>query len=236
LPLTGKVLVVDSDRELLAVLVFTLRRAGLRVIPADDGPTGLALLASEEPDVVVLRFDPANRDDVDLLQAVRRRGPAQILLLAEDRSEDARVRGLELGADDCLVKPFSFRELAARLRARLRRAEMLRTHTPVAPPSPLRAGELVVDMTDRTASYAGRTLHLTRTELRLLACLLAAAGTVVPTRVILQDVWGREHSRRPDVVRVTATRLRRKLEEAGARDLLGSVRGSGFILRITDPR
>jgi DNA-binding response OmpR family regulator len=90
-------------------------------------------------------------------------------------------------------------------------------------------------MDTRTATYAGRRLHLTPTELRLLACLLAHAGAVVPTAVILQAVWGREHSRRPDVVRVTALRLRRKLEEAGARDMLGSIRGSGLILRIAHP-
>jgi two-component system response regulator MprA len=230
------VLVLDADREMVALLVFTLGRAGIRVMPADDGPTSLALLASEEPDVVVLGFDPANPDDLDLLQAVRRRSPAQLLALAGRRSEDALVRSLELGADDCLVKPFSFRELTARIHARLRRAQMLRTRGPAGSRSPLRAGELVVDMNDRTASYAGRALHLTRTEIRLLACLLASPGTVVPTPLILRTVWGREHSRQADVVRVTARRLRRKLEDAGARDILGSVRGSGLILRISDPR
>jgi DNA-binding response OmpR family regulator len=230
------VLVVDPDRELVALLAFTLGRVGIRVIPAHDGPAALALLASEQPDVVVLGYDPADPDDLDLLQTVRHRGPAQVLLLTDDRSEEALVRSLELGADDCLVKPFSFRELAARIRARLRRAEMLRTGTPVAPGPPLRAGELVVDLANHAATYAGRALHLTGTELRLLACLVADAGTVVPTPVILRAVWGREHSGRPDVVRVTARRLRRKLEDAGARDMLGSVRGSGLILRINDPR
>jgi DNA-binding response OmpR family regulator len=230
------VLVVDSDRELVALFVFTLGRAGLRVIPAHDGPTCLALLASEEPDVVVLGFDPSNPDHLGLLQAVRRSSPAQVLLLADYPSEDALVRSLELGADDWLVKPFSFRELAARIGVRLRRAEVLRTGTPTAPGSTLRAGELAVDMATRSATYAGKTLHLTRTELRLLAYLLGHAGAVVPTSVILQAVWGPERSRRPDVVRVTATRLRRKLEEAGARDILGSVRGSGLILRTGQPR
>jgi DNA-binding response OmpR family regulator len=234
--LTGKVLVVDSDRELVALFVFSLGRAGMRVIPAHDAPTSLALLASEEPDVVVLRFDPSNPDDLGLLQAVRRSSPAQVLLLADYRSEDVLVRGLELGADDWLVKPFSFRELTARIRARLRRAAMLRTGTPLALPSAQRAGELVVDMVNQRATYAGKALHLTRTELRLLAWLLAHAGAVVPTSVILQAVWGTEHSRRPDVVRVTASRLRRKLEEAGAHDMLGSVRGSGFILRTGQPK
>ena len=79
-------------------------------------------------------------------------------------------------------------------------------------------------------------MHLTRTELRLLTHLLAHAGAVVPAPILLEAVWGRDHSRRPDVVRVTAHRLRRKLEEAGARDILGSVPGSGFILRIGNPK
>jgi DNA-binding response OmpR family regulator len=167
---------------------------------------------------------------------VCRRSPAQVLLLADHSSEDVLVRSLELGADDYLVKPFSFRELAARIRARFRRVEMLRARTLVAPQSPLQAGPLVVDMVDHTATYAGQTLHLAPTELRLLACLVARAGTVVPSSILLQAVWGREQSRRADVVRVTVHRLRRKLQDVGARDILGSVPGWGFILRITDPK
>jgi DNA-binding response OmpR family regulator len=156
------------------------------------------------------------------------------LLLADRSSEDVLVRSLELGADDYVAKPFSFRELAARIQARLRRAEMLRTSAPMAPRSPLRAGELLVDVANHTATYAGCALHLTLTEIRLLAYLLAHAGSVVPAPMILQEVWGREHSQRPDVVRATAHRLRRKLEAAGAGDLLATVRGSGLILRIGD--
>ena len=236
MPVARTVLVVDADRELVDFLVFTLGRAGLSVIPAHDGPTGLARLAAEEPEVVVLGFDAAKPEDLELLQAVRRGSPAQVLLLAAHSTEDALVRSLELGADDYLVKPFSFRELTARIRARLRRARMQRTRAPVAPRSPLRAGELVVDMTTHTATYAGRAVRLTPTELRLLAYLLAQAGAVVPAPILLKAVWGRAHARRPDVVRVTAHRLRRKLEEAGARDILGSVPGSGFILRIGNPK
>jgi two-component system response regulator VicR len=153
------------------------------------------------------------------------------MLTALDSEED-KVRGLELGADDYLTKPFSHRELIARIRAQLRRSGQ-----DWAPPrrtaeSRLEVGSITLDMAEHSVTKAGQQVSLTVTEFRLLHCLMSNAGAVVPTGTLLKQVWGYHDPGGSDVVRVTVHRLRRKLETDPARpNLLHTIPGVGVLLK-----
>ncbi len=224
----ARVLVIDPDPQLAELLAHSLGRAGMSTLTACDAAAALDLFQSAHPDLVVLGLDIGMPAGLELLQTVC--AQAQVILLGSGRREEQVVRGLDMGADDYLVKPFSFGELLALIRARLRRAGM-QPSTPASTPPALRAGDLILDPAQGIVSYAGRLLRLTPTEFRVLKHLLAHAGVVVPTRTLLEAVWGREHTVGPDVVRVTMHRLQHKLYEVGVRDLLGTVHGVGFVVR-----
>ena len=224
----ARVLVVDPDPQLLELLAHSLGRAALSTVSARDAATALELFESAQPDLVVLGLDIGTPAVLEVLQTVCTR--AQVILLGGARAEEpAVIRGLDLGADDYLLKPFSFPELLARIRARLRRAAMQGSTSPSAAPTSLEAGDLTLDPARGTVAYAGRPLRLTPTEFRVLEYLLAHAEAVVPTRTLQEAVWGREHAVGPDAVRVTLYRLQHKLTDAGARNLriLHSV---GFVV------
>jgi two-component system response regulator MprA len=221
--------VVDPDPHLLELLAHSLGRAAMSTVTASDAATALELFASAQPELVVLGLDIGSPAGLEVLQTVCTR--AQVILLGGARREEqAVIRGLDLGADDYLVKPFSFAELLARIRARLRRAAMRTPTPPSTPPTSLAAGGLTLDPAQGTVAYAGRPLRLTRTEFRVLEYLLAHAEVVVPTRTLLEAVWGREHAVGPDAVRVTMYRLRHKLTDAGAPNLR-IVHGVGFVVQ-----
>jgi two-component system OmpR family response regulator len=146
--------------------------------------------------------------------------PARILMLTARGSVQERVEGLDRGADDYLIKPFSFVELAARLRALERRGQAEATE--------LCAGKLRLDLTRRVATASGRRLDFTHTEFGLLACLLRAEGSAVSRRQLLQEIWGYEFDPGTNVVDVHVNRLRRKLEDAGLQGLVRTLRGQGY--------
>jgi DNA-binding response OmpR family regulator len=225
----ARVLVVDPDPQLSELLAHSLGRAGVSTVTAPDAAVALSLFDSAEPDLIVLGLDIGTPAGLQVLQTVCTQ--AQVILLGSARGEVEMVRGLDLGADDYLVKPFSFTELLARVRARLRRAAMQPTSPPSTSPALVEVGDLTLDPRRGTVSYAGRPLRLTPTEVHVLEYLLGHAGTVVSTRTLLKAIWGRERPVGPDVVRVTMHRLQHKLNEAAARDLLGTVHGAGFVIR-----
>jgi DNA-binding response OmpR family regulator len=227
----ARVLVVDHDPDMSELLAHSLRRAGLSTVTARDTAEALDLIGSTRPDLVVLGLDIGTMAGFEALRAIRRHSQAHVILLGSVYREEDVIRGLDLGADDYLVKPFSFPELLARIRARLRRAAMQPTNPISASPRTLRAGSLTLDPAERTVAYAGRQLRLTPTEFRLLEYLLVHPGAVVPTRTLLEGIWGREHVAGTDVVRVTMHRLQHKLKEAAARNLVSTVRGVGFVIR-----
>jgi DNA-binding response OmpR family regulator len=227
-----RILVVEDDRELAELMAFSLRRAGLTPLVAHDVPTAADLVRQERPDAAVLDLNLGAWNGLDLLRDLREAGEAlPVLVLTALGTEDDKVRGLEAGADDYLTKPFSHRELVARVRAQLRRAA--RTNGAAAAPAPtvLRVGPLVLDPNAHAASKSGAPLALTATEFKLLQCLMNRAGTVVPTRTLLREVWGYDDPTAGDVVRVALHRLRRKLEDDPARPrLLHTVPGVGARL------
>ena len=226
-----KLLLIDDDAELVAVLTLALERAGFAVWSARDARTALALLEAERPDLVVLDAPLRAADALELLGEIRRRSAAAVVVLTGRGDEDARVAGLERGADDYVIKPFSPRELVARVHGLLQRRG---GPAPVPAGGVLTVGPLALDVDGHTVTNAGRPVVLTPLEFRLLAYLMRHAGSVVPFATLLRQVWGYDDPSVTDVVRSSVYRLRRKLGDDPAEPhLLLSVPGIGF--RIGDP-
>ncbi|MDP8923135.1 MAG: response regulator transcription factor, partial [Chloroflexota bacterium] len=206
------ILVVEDDRELVDLLNYVLRRAGFSVLPAHDVLTALRLLEQANADLALLDVNLGAGSGLDVLKELRRRSQIPAIMLTGRGAEDDKVQALELGADDYVLKPFSHRELVARVRAHLRRTGQ-RGEAPEPVGRRLELGPIALDIAEHTATKDGRRLDLTVTEFRLLQFLMTNAGTVVPTRTILKQVWGYDDPGATDVVRVTVYRLRRKLED-----------------------
>lgn len=225
------ILIVDDDPVQVDVVSFLLRRAGFEPVPAFDAEMAARLFEERQPDLVILDVRLGEADGLEVLQRFRRLRPkVPILMLTAVNAEEDRVHGLELGADDYLPKPFGQRELVARVRAMLRRGS-LATST-AAQAGRLAVGYLVLDPSLHEVTLAGRRLDLTPTEFRLLQSLMAQPNTVVQARTLLKEVWGHEDMSAKNVLRVTASRLRAKLEADPAHpQVLETVRGEGLRLK-----
>jgi DNA-binding response OmpR family regulator len=227
-----RILLVDDDRELIELLAFALKRAGLEPISAHDASSALRLFESAEPDLVVLDINLGASSGLDVLKDLRKISQLPIIMLTALDSEEDKVRGLELGADDYLTKPFSHRELIARIRAQLRRSGQEWQPARAKPETRLQVGSIVLDMAEHSVTKSGQPVALTVTEFRLLHCLMSNAGAVVPTSTLLKQVWGYADPGGSDVVRVTVHRLRRKLEEDASKpSLLHTIPGVGVLLK-----
>lgn len=203
-----KALVVDDDRVLADVVAFTLRREGFEVTRAFDGQTALECWVQEQPDLVVLDVNLPKLDGFAVCRQIRQQGSTPIILLTVREEEDDIVRGLELGADDYITKPFSPRQLIARAQAVLRRAGKIVT------PAMRQTGSLTLDPNRREMYVGGhKPVALTRLENRLLGYLMLNAGHVVTTEAIIEHVWGQEGGDR-DMLRQLVHRLRGKLAQA----------------------
>jgi len=226
-----RVLLVDDDRELIDLLAFALKRAGLEPVAAYDRTSALRLFEERQPDLVVLDINLGTSSGLDVLKDLRRRSSLPVIMLTALDSEEDKVRGLEAGADDYLTKPFSHRELIARIRAQLRRSgQEWPARRP--PETRLEVGAITLDLSEHSVTKAGQPVSLTVTEFRLLHCLMSNAGRVVPTGDLLKQVWGYQDPGGSDVVRVTVHRLRRKLEQDPARPhLLHTIPGVGVLLK-----
>ena len=226
-----RILLVDDDRELIDLLAFALNRAGLEPVAAHDAAGALRLFEERHPDLVVLDINLGASSGLEVLKDLRRRSQLPVIMLTALDSEEDKVRGLDAGADDYLTKPFSHRELIARIRAQLRRSGQ---DWPArrAPETRLEVGSIILDMAEHSVTRAGQPISLTVTEFRLLHCLMTNAGTVVPTSTLLKQVWGYQDAGGSDVVRVTVHRLRRKLEQDPTRpSLLHTIPGVGVLLK-----
>ncbi len=218
------VLVIDDDRKITAALRRGLAYQGYRVDVAHDGTAGLELARRGAPDVVILDILMPGLDGLEVCRRLRAGGDVRVLLLTARDSIEDRVRGLENGADDYLVKPFAFAELLARVRVLLRRRQ--------ADASPLlRYGDLELDTAGRQARRGVRTIALTTTEYELLDLLLRHPRQVLTRDHFLDHVWGHAAVVDPHVVEVYIGYLRHKLEANGEPRLIQTVRGAGYVLR-----
>jgi len=223
-----RILVVEDDRKLAAVLRQGLKEQGFGVDVAEDGAMGLQLALSTEYDAVVLDVLLPRHSGFDVLRDLRKRGrPVPVLMLTARSSVEDRVRGLDLGADDYLAKPFDFAELLARLRAITRRP-------PVAPTTVLKLADLELDAARREVRRAGRKIELTAKEFALLAYLMRKKDTVVTRGMILDHVWDMEYDGGSNLVEVYINYLRRKVDQDSEAKLIHTVRGAGYVVRVPE--
>jgi DNA-binding response OmpR family regulator len=217
----GTVVVVEDDPHIADLVDLYLRRDGYRVLLAGDGERGLELCGQEDPSIVILDVGlPGNRDGFEVCRELRGRSPVPVLFLTARDDEVDRVLGLELGADDYLVKPFSPRELVARVRAILRR-----TREGPAPQEVVTVGDLEVDLRRREARRGGAVIALTTREFDLLAFLANNAGLALSRQQLLDGVWGADWYGDERTVDVHVAQLRKKL---GSDLPLATVWGVGY--------
>lgn len=222
------ILVVEDEPKLSSALKEGLQEEGYTVSTAKTGEDGFYLIHSERFDLAVLDVMLPGRSGLEVLGRLRQNGiqVPVLLLTARDSIED-RVRGLDTGADDYLVKPFAFPELLARIRALLRRG------TPEKAEKKMSLGDLVVDASRRSVSRGGMAIELTAREYELLEYLVRNQGSVVSREMLARDVWKETARATPidNVIDVHIARLRRKIDDGFDSKLLHTVRGVGFALR-----
>jgi DNA-binding response OmpR family regulator len=218
-----KVLIVEDEDAIAAPLIEGLGREGYEV---ERVATGQAALDADGADVILLDLRLPDMDGYDVCRAIRARSDVPIIMVTARGEESDRVIGLELGADDYVVKPFGVRELIARIRAVTRRASG--GGRADAEVEPLRSGSLEVDVRARRVSVDGREVTLTAKEFELLAVLAADPGAVVTRKQLLEEVWETSWYGSTKTIDVHVASLRRKLGESG---LVETVRGVGFRLR-----
>lgn len=225
-----RILVADDDVELLGLVAFALRQAGFAVLEAADGAAALETFRIERPDLVILDVNMPRGDGFEVLRAIRTESAVPVMMLTVRSSEEDQVKGLDLGADDYLGKPFSPRTLLARVRALLRRRGAEK-------PGTLRSGDLAVDPATQSVAVGGTAaVHLTALEMRLLQFLLANAGRPVPFDEASRHVWGLRGVGDRQLLKQLVHRLRGKIEPSAADPrYLRTVAGVGYLL-ATDGR
>ncbi len=221
-----RILVVDDDRAVREALRRALTLGGYEVQMAEDGEQALELIVQAIPEAVVLDVGLPGIDGLEVCRRVRRLGNRVpiLILTARDAVAD-RIDGLDVGADDYMVKPFDIGELKARLRALLRRSG------PESDPDRLSFAELTLDAERHGAQVGENFVELTRTEYQLLELLMLNPRRVLSHSLIYDRVWGYDFGPASNAMRVYVGYLRRKLEGAGARQLIHTVRGVGYVLR-----
>lgn len=226
-----RVLVVDDDAKITSFLRRSLALEGYEVVVANSGTEALRTIAGAPPDLMVLDIMMPDLDGLEVCRRVRAAGEEfPILMLTAKDSVIDRVRGLDQGADDYLVKPFALEELLARLRALTRRGQAGRT---VADPDPgvLQYADLRLDTASREAARAGRKIELTAKEFELLALFLNHPRQVLTRDTLMEKVWGYDYSGESNVLEVYVGYLRQKLEAGGEPRLIQTVRGVGYVLK-----
>jgi two-component system, OmpR family, KDP operon response regulator KdpE len=222
------ILAVDDEAGILRLIRLELSEQGFRVVVASDGEEAVRTFEQQRPDVVVLDIMLPDMSGLEVMRRLRERSNTPIILLtARDHDED-KVRGLELGADDYVVKPFNPQELTARVRAVMRRAvrESIGDSVVVA-------GDVEIDLDKRLVTKAGEPVSLTRTEWMLLQHLASNAGRVMLNTELLSKVWGPEYIDDLQYLRVWISRLRSKLETDHAQpSVIKTLQGIGYLLDV----
>ncbi len=228
----AKILVVDDERVLLDTLRYNLDKAGYEVQTAGDGEAALAAARQHKPDLVILDVMLPKMDGFEVCRVLRQESPVPVLMLTARDEEVDKVLGLELGADDYLTKPFSMRELLARVKAMLRRVELEHADEGDSLAKPLREGQLTVDVASHTATRDGELLHLKPKEFDLLAFLMRNRGRVFSRDHLLERVWGYDYAGDTRTVDVHVRWLREKVEaDPSQPELIETVRGVGYRFR-----
>jgi two-component system response regulator MprA len=219
-----RVLVVEDDEDIAQALQRSLRLEGYEVRLAGDGEAALQTAITFQPDLVVLDLGLPKLDGIEVARRLRARDDVPILVLTARDAVDARVEGLDSGADDYLVKPFERQELLARLRALLRRR-------PPRGSASVVVADLSLNPDTHEVRRGDRDVELTQREFELLEYLMRNERIVVPRQRLLEEVWGYDPFATTNTIEVFVSNLRRKLEAGGEPRLLHTIRGAGYVLR-----
>ena len=223
-----RILVVEDDKKIASLVVRGMEQAGFAVDHAEDGEDALHLALSEPYDAAIMDVMLPKLDGLTIIERMRQKKIlTPVIVLSAKRSVDDRVRGLQTGGDDYLVKPFSFSELLARVHALIRRA----SHEP--DPSRLITGELTLNLLTREVTRAGKKIELQPREFSLLEYLMRNSGRVVSKTMIIEHVWGYNFDPQTNVVDVLVSRLRNKVDRDFENQLIHTHRGIGYALRLS---
>ena len=225
-----KVLLVEDNERVSSFVRKGLTEAGYTIDHADNGRDGMYLAAGESYDAIVMdRMLPGDIDGLGIIAALRKTGSrTPILILSALSDVDERIRGLQSGGDDYLVKPFAFGELLARLDALVRRANGGNSVTTLS------VGELTMDLLSRKVTRAGKTVTLQPREFKLLEYLMRHADQVVTRTMLLEGVWDYHFDPQTNVVDVHVSKLRQKIDAGAERPLLKTIRNAGYMLSAND--
>jgi two-component system, OmpR family, response regulator len=227
---SAKILIVEDDSNLLATLKYNLNKENFSVVTAADGAKALEVARSEKPDLIILDLMLPELSGYEVCRILRKDMTVPILMLTARTEEVDKIVGLEIGADDYMTKPFSMRELLARVRAMLRRAEMTKTHTDDHQ-QPLKIGDLEIDIPRHQAFLKDLQLDLSPKEFELLAFLAKNKGLVFNREQLLEKVWGYDYAGDTRTVDVHIRWLRKKIESDPAKpERIVTIRGTGYKL------
>jgi heavy metal response regulator len=223
-----RVLLVEDDKKIATFIIKGLKQAGFAVDHALDGEDGLHLALNEPYDACIIDIMLPKRDGLSLIEELRRQKiNTPVLILSAKRSVDDRVKGLQTGSDDYLVKPFAFSELLARVQALIRRA------SPPALPTSLVVADLHLDLLTRDISRSDQKIDLQPREFALLEYLMRNAGRVVSKTMILEHVWDYNFDPQTNVVDVLVCRLRNKVDRDFETKIIHTIRGVGYVLKAS---
>jgi two-component system response regulator MprA len=225
--MSARVLVIEDDEAILKLIRRSLAYEGYQVVTATDGPSGLTVARDNPPDLVVLDLMLPGLDGLEVCRRLRSGGPTPIIILTAKDSINDRVMGLDMGADDYMVKPFNLDELLARVRALLRRSQPVH-------PQVLQFSDLTLDTGTRQATRNNRVISLTAKEYELLELFMRHPRQVLTRDVIFDQVWGYDFGGESNIIEVYIRYLRQKLEIEGETRLIHTVRGMGYVLREPD--
>lgn len=218
-------MLVEDERPIVESLRYALEKEGYDVLEAADGSEALELARAQSPDLVLLDIMLPGMSGFEVCRILRKESSVPILMLTARSDEPDRVVGLDLGADDYITKPFSMREVLARVRAALRRSQ-----APTAVTETLQVGDLMMDLARHEVRAGDQRIPLPPRQFDLLRAFLSSSGRVLTREVLLQQVWGYDFGGDDRTVDVHVRWLRRKLQDAGSRITIETVRGVGYKL------
>ncbi len=229
-PQPARILLVDDEQSVQKLLSYPLRKEGYEVVPALDGEEALERCRGQNFDLIVLDVMLPKLDGFDVCRQIRAQSNVPIIMLTAKAEEFDKVLGLELGADDYITKPFSMREFRSRVKAVLRRSDLLREEQ--RDEEPLTAGDLAIDFSKRTVEIRGEPVRLTYVEFEILSILARNPGRVFSRTMILDRLWGDSSYRDPRTIDVHIRHLREKIErDPKDPEFLFTVRGVGYHFR-----
>lgn len=230
--MNSKILVVDDEKAIADIIKFNLEKEGYKVTTAYDGQEGIESVKEVNPDLVILDVMMPRKDGFQVLKEIRQDYNLPVIMLTAKEEEVDKVLGLELGADDYITKPFSMRELIARVKANLRRVDYSNTSNSVDESTLIASDNLVIDINKYEVKKNGEIIELTLREYELLKFLASSSNQVFSREQLLEEVWGYEYYGDIRTVDVTIRRLREKIEDdSGDFKYILTKRGVGYYFR-----